>query len=82
MRFLIPNVFQCNKLSGPFLSIGTRLRLSNAANKLMSAMTTARHTPTAGVRKWPRDEIAGRGRCACGGRYGDSSATHAVVNAG
>jgi len=28
----------------------------------MPAMTTARHTPTAGVRKWPRDEIAGRGR--------------------
>ena len=26
IRFLIPNVFQCNKLSGPFLSIGTRLR--------------------------------------------------------
>ena len=28
----------------------------------MPAMTTARHTPTAGVRKRPREEIAGRGR--------------------
>ena len=27
----------------------------------MPAMTTARHTPTAGVRKRPMDEIAGEG---------------------
>ena len=28
----------------------------------MPAMTTVRHAPTAGVRKWPREEIAGGGR--------------------
>ena len=28
----------------------------------MPAMMTARHTPTAGVRKRPMEEIAGRGR--------------------
>jgi hypothetical protein len=48
----------------------------------MPAMRTARHTPPAGVRKRPREEIAGGERRACGWRYGDWSAAHAVVDAG
>ena len=48
----------------------------------MPAMRMARHTPPAGVRKRPREEIAGGERRACGWRYGDWSAAHAVVDAG